>query len=130
MNNLPTNPEQPDELDRILAEFFKAQLKHPWPNAPAAAAAPASEPAGPRATRRDGSARARFTLAASVALALGACWALSNDFEPTATPAGTPVTPAPGMLPGGGADGSDHPTLQKMQENNAKPPKIDLGNGE
>jgi hypothetical protein len=142
MNNLPTNPEPPDELDRLLSEFFKAQLKHPWPNAPAlpaAAATPASEPATlvkarasePRAARRDGTARARFTLAASVVLALGACWVLSNGFEPTAAPGNTPIIPAgPAMLPGSGADGNDHLPLKKMEENNAKPQKIDLGNDE
>jgi hypothetical protein len=147
MNNLPTNPEPPDELDRLLSEFFKAQLRHPWPNAPVPAAAPASEPSGlvnSRAAearneadpaRRDGSARARLTLAASVALALGACWALSSGFEPTATPGVAPATPVgPGMLQNGGASGNGHPTLDKLQENKEKDPngnnaapKVDAG---
>jgi hypothetical protein len=140
MNNLPQPPEGPDELDRLLSGFFKAQLKHPWPSAPVPGAA-ASEPSSlaharasePRnaPARHDGTARARLTLAASVALALGACWVLSSGFEPTAPTNGVYPSPAaPGMLPGSGADATDHPTLQKMQENNARPPKIDLGSGE
>lgn len=149
MNNLPTNPEPPDELDRLLSEFFKAQLRHPWPNAPvpAASAAPASEPSALVNTRavesrneaaparRDGTARARFTLAASVALALGACWALSSGFEPTATPGVAPATPTvSGMLQGGAASGNNHEPLQNVQENKAKDPngnnavpKVDAG---
>ncbi len=139
MNTLPTNPEQPDELDRLLSDYFKAQLRYPWPNAPVAPTAVATattEPSGlvnrsGASARRDSTSRARFTLAASVALALGASWMLVSGFEPAAFPGGMPTAPrGPGMLPGSGADGTDHLPLQKMQENNAKPPKIDLGNGE
>src|SRR4051794_29755905 len=99
MNTTPPHAKAPDELDRLLSEFFKAQLKHPWPNAPVPAGANGgaaqTEPSellaartanAPRNTappaRRDNTARARFTLAASVALLLGTCWYLSNDFEP------------------------------------------------
>lgn len=80
----PTPAGPPDDLDRLLGDFFKAQLRHPWPNAPVPPAA-AAEPSErvrvrPRAAetpapaRRDAAARARFTLAASVALMLGALW--------------------------------------------------------
>jgi hypothetical protein len=139
MSAIPTKPETPDELDKLFSDFFKAQLKRPWPNAPlpAGAAAPASEPSGLVNTRtqtetprnspapapqayakgRDGAARARFTLAASVALALGGCWVLSNGFLPGSMTQGTPTTP--GILQHGGSDGKDHDTLKTMEKNRA-----------
>lgn len=127
----------PDELDKLFSEFFKAQLKHPWPNTPfpaGGAALPASEPSGLVNTRtqtetprnspasapqahakgRDGMARARFTLAASVAIALGGCWALSNGFLPGSATQGIPTTP--GILQRGGADGDGHPTLKTIEK--------------
>src|SRR5262245_40985749 len=101
MSTISQKPETPDELDKLFSDFFKAQLKRPWPNAPlpagsGGAVALASEPSelvtsrtqtetpsivpatAPqvKAKGRDGTARARFTLVASVALALGTCWAL------------------------------------------------------
>src|SRR5215468_8251064 len=98
MNTTPTHTETQDDLDRLFSEFFKAQLKHPWPNAPVPAASASAQPTepselraaraadaprnAPALARRDNSARARFTLAASVALMLGACWYLSNGFQP------------------------------------------------
>ena len=111
MNTSSTNPESPDELDRLMSAFFKAQLKHPWPNAPvptSGAARTATEPSelvaartgtAPRnnapaparpAKGHDNTARARFTLAASVALMLGTCWYMSNGFR-----AGRAVDPVP-----------------------------------
>ena len=135
--------ESPEELDRLFSEFFKAQLKHPWPNAPVPASG-AAKPAEPselvtaRATetprsastpaRRDNSARARFTLAASVALMLGTCWYLSNGFAPGSRPVGAPNQgDAPGMLPGGGAH-DEQGVLPKVREIKATEgaPKIDM----
>jgi hypothetical protein len=146
MNTLSTTPETPDELDRAFSEFFKAQLKQPWPKAPlppgATAKAEPSELAATRAAEaprnqpspasRDNTARARFTLAASVALMLGTCWYLSNGFEPGARPGQVPVTPGPSLLQNGGADGNKFAPLQKIGEDKAKetpvgPPKIDMG---
>ena len=135
MNALPTTTETPDELDRLLADFFKAQLKRPWPGAPTpTAAAKSAEPSElaaaraadaprnhPTPARCDNTARARFTLAASVALMLGTCWYLSNGYQPGERPG--PGAPVNGqrtlMLPGSGADGSTHPPLQKIEENKA-----------
>ena len=149
MNALPTNTETPDELDRLLADFFKAQLKRPWPGAPTpTATAKSAEPSElaaaraadvprnhPTPARRDNTARARFTLAASVALMFGTCWYLSDGFQPGERPGqGTPVPAGPRLLPHGGASGTDHETLQKLQENKAKAndgngggDKIDMG---
>jgi hypothetical protein len=136
MNTTPTNPEAPDELDRLLADFFKAQLKKPWPNAPfPAATAAASEPselvtarsggAAPGAPaqptkRGDSTARARFTLAASVAVLLGAGMFLSNSFQPDARETNTPTQNDGGMLQKGGADGSRHAPLKAIEEDKAK----------
>jgi hypothetical protein len=137
MNTPPPHAEAPDELDRLFSEFFKAQLKHPWPNAPVPASSSAStqptEPSELRAARaqeaprntpaparRDSSARARFTLAASVALMLGTCWYLSNGFAPGSRPGqGTP-NPATPMLPDSGADADKHPPLKTLEEDKAK----------
>lgn len=129
MNTLPTNPETPDELDRLFSEFFKAQLKQPWPNAPIPTASGATaEPSAlvnsraadsSRATapaHRDNTARARFTLAASVALAIGACWFLSNGFQPSDRETG-PTQKIGGMLPDGGA--KDQGVLPEIQKNKA-----------
>jgi hypothetical protein len=133
MNTIATKPEAPDELDKLFSDFFKAQLRQPWPNAPvASAAAPASEPKpATLAKGRDGTARARLTLAASVALALGACWTLSNGLQPTERPNGTSPSPAPGMLQDGGAkDTGVLPTIEKHKatgDNGGM--KIDLEHG-
>ena len=121
MNTTNTKPEAPDELDKLFSDFFKSQLKHPWPNAPVPVAAAQPSTAAPRVAARDHTSRARFTLAASVALALGACWALSSGFQPGERTNGTPGVP--GLLPDSGADGKGSGTLQKMQENKAKEPQ-------
>jgi len=129
MNTLPTT-EPPDDLDRLLSDFFKAQLKRPWPGAPfPSATAQSAEPSGLAAARaaeaparRDTAARARVTLAASAALMFGVTLYLSDGFQPGERPgSGTPPH-APGMrmLPGGLNDGSTHPPLQKIEENKAR----------
>ena len=84
-----------DNIDRLLASFFKAEMPHPWPGAPEPAAI--SEPSGLVAertatttdqppARRDTGSKSRLTLAASVALLLGGCWILSNGFQTTSRP--------------------------------------------
>jgi hypothetical protein len=142
MNATPPHAEAPDDLDRLLSEFFKAQLKQPWPNAPVPAAKP-TEPSElvaqraadtprntPSPSRRDNSARARFTLAASVALMLGTCWYLSNGFQPGSRPVVAPPGKS-GLLPESGAGGPKGGVLDTIQENKAKGdhdgPKIDMG---
>jgi|GEM_PF-2452339 len=133
---LPTalQTEKTDELDQLFSDFFKAQLQQPWPKAPAPAAAATSEPSelaasrtaeaprnAPAPVRNDSTARARFTLAASVALALGACWYLSNGFQPTARPAHETNTPGmPELLQNGNADGNNSEVLKGVQEHKAK----------
>ena len=78
-----------DALEGLLADYFKSQLNEPWPSAPAS---PRAEASGLVATRaiplareplphRDNNSRARLTLAASVAILLGACWYFSSGFD-------------------------------------------------
>jgi len=86
----------PDSVDELLADFFKSQVKQPWPPAPRTA-----EPASLLAARRAASSnRARVTLAASVAILLGACWYFSNGSHPAER--GKPA-PGPGVLQDGSA---------------------------
>jgi hypothetical protein len=94
MNPLPPN----ENVDRLLSAFFKAEMPDPWPAAPTASAttesagfvaeAPRNEPA---VARRDHNSRARYTLAASVALLLGTCWTLSNGIQSGNQPANRPA---------------------------------------
>jgi hypothetical protein len=96
-----------ENLDRLLSHYFKSKMQQPWPKAPATPSR-MSEPSALAASRtganapleaprnqpvsssdpRNGGNKSRYTLAASVAVLLGACWALSNGFQPGAVPAG------------------------------------------
>jgi hypothetical protein len=147
MNPTPTHADAPEDLDRMFAEFFKAQLKHPWPNAPvpgATSAAKSAEPSelvaaratemtepAPTAAPRDNTARARLTLAASVALMLGTCWYLSNGYQPGSRPVqGTPTPPVPGSGVFNGSGANDQgvlPEVKKIKAEERGGPKIDMG---
>src|SRR5688572_6767899 len=85
-------PHEP--VDDALSAFFKSALPKPWPAAPRTA-----EPSSVVAARPASSNRARLTLAASVAILLGACWYFSNGIQPAARPA--PAKPE--LLPDGSA---------------------------
>jgi hypothetical protein len=121
--------EPVDDLDRLLSEFFKGQMKNPWPAAPVVGA---SEPTSLAAARtgeaetprnrpgsptRDHGRRARYTLAASVALLLGGGWFLSNAFQPGERPTPNPG-PSPSELSGGTA--GESAILEKIREEKAK----------
>ena len=82
-----------DPVDDALADYFKSAMPKPWPAAPRTA-----EPSSMRAPRSSAS-RARFTLAASVAIALGVCLYFASGLQPAARPA--PGRPA--FLPDGSA---------------------------
>lgn len=116
-------------IDRLLSDFFKSQMIHPWPAAPEVAA---SEPSVLMATRtvtadaprnqplanRDTGRRARYTLAASVALLLGTGWFLTDGFQPGERPRSNPGV-APHGLGSGGAAGESE-VLKKIREEKAK----------
>jgi hypothetical protein len=103
-----TLPTRDDDLDRLLSRFLKGQMPHPWPAAPATPAA-RTEPSALAAPRNvDPARRARYTLAASVAIVLGTCWAFSNGFRPGDRPGGVAVPQQGGEgfdLKGTSADG-------------------------
>jgi len=84
----PTLPHDP--VDAALSDYFKSAMPKAWPAAPRTA-----EPAGSVASRSATGTRARFTLAASVALALGAGLWLSGGPQP----ATRPVPAKPALLP-------------------------------
>jgi hypothetical protein len=70
------DPHPPDALDRAFSDYFQGQMPRPWPPAPAVAATPA------RGRAADPSRRARWTLAASVALLAGTGWFVSGGPPP------------------------------------------------
>jgi hypothetical protein len=115
--NTPTD----DQLDGLLSDFFKSEMKQPWPAAPATA--PLSAPAArQQPTARDESRASRYTLAASVALLLGTCWALSNGFQPAdraATGAGGPNVLNP-------ASAGDPAALKELRKDHATKGKTDV----
>lgn len=110
-----------EDLDRLLSEFFQSQLRHPWPPAPAVRPSEPSTLAA-RSTpgvARDSGGRARYTLAASVALLLGACWVLSNGFQPGDPSGGSATRPGPGIDLNKGT-AADPPALKELRNDKAK----------
>jgi len=100
-----------EPLDRLLSDYFKAQLNDPWPPAHALNSTPSTilpermelaEAPRTHQRARDYNARARYTLAVSVVFLVGTCWYLSTGFQSGNRTA--PGQPAPGgMLGGAGA---------------------------
>jgi len=149
MNKTPLSD---DALDAMFSDFFKSKLKQPWPTAPQVVTAH-SEPSvlataraaqsttetprnQPALASHDSSSKARYTLAASVALLIGTCWTLSNGFQPGDRPApGTGSSNNPLNMNSGTA--SDPDALKELRRENATkgnnkndgfvPPVIDLG---
>jgi hypothetical protein len=93
---MSTEPQSPDDLDRLFGAYFKAQLPNRWPDAPVPA-----EPV-PHATA-DPSGRSRLTLAVSVAALLGFGLYLSTGSRPTMGP--NAAGPRDTLLPASTADG-------------------------
>jgi len=69
-----------DDLDRLLSDFFRSELPHPWPEAKIPDEQPKSLPAR-KSSPRWATFRSRFALAASIALLLVGGWFLSGRFE-------------------------------------------------
>jgi hypothetical protein len=113
-----------DALDRLLADYFKSQLKEPWPSAPASPRAEASVLVATRAiplaceplAQRDSNSRARVTLAASVALLLGTCWYFTSGFE--SADRNVPGNPSRGGVLGD-AGASKPDALEELKHDNA-----------
>jgi hypothetical protein len=121
-----------DALDSLFSGFFKAQMKQPWPAAPGAPAVH-SEPSTlatsraqqttetprnqPVAASHDSSSKARYTLAASVALLIGTCWTLSNGFQPSDRPNSS--NGSNGSINGNSLSASDPPVLKEIRKEKA-----------
>ena len=107
MNPMPL-PNEP--VDELLSDYFKSAMPKPWPAAPRLA-----EPSQVAAARTEPGRRARFTLAASVAIMVGACWYFASAPQPAARtrPGAEP------MLPDGSA------TTPKEFKRPAPPPMLD-----
>lgn len=83
----PWRERHGDDLDRLLSDFFRAELPNPWPAAPIPDEQPQSLPLSARKPIRHWSSlRSRFALAASVALLLAGGWFLSGKFAGTSGP--------------------------------------------
>jgi hypothetical protein len=150
MRNAPVE----DNLDRALSDYFKSKMKQPWPAAPAIPTRkPTNEPSvlvaargtvanadealrnqpATVGTQRDASSKSRYTLALSVAVLVGSCWALSNGFQPgeRVGPATNPSSNGFGVLPDTSA--GDPAALKELRKDKAEhgndgfaPPKIKL----
>ena len=80
--NFPDTPGcPPDELDRLLSDYFRRQLPRTWPAAPSPFAEPASVAAARNGAVADGT-RGRWVVAASAAVLLGVCWYASSGVAP------------------------------------------------
>lgn len=88
--NVPVRPPSdphagrpPDDLDRLMHAFFRAEMPQPWPAAPTLPARDRatilpSVLADARTEAHSSAARSRTALAASVLVLVGACWAASG----------------------------------------------------
>lgn len=123
---MTSNSNSPDDLDRLLSDFFKAQMKNPWPNAPLAQTAEPSELAtradAPQAApaRRDNTTRAKLTLAASVALLLGTAFYMSDGYTPSARPVAVPSNSGPSLFNGSDAKAPQGGVLDTISKDKAK----------
>jgi len=73
---LPTPPHR--DPDRLFGAYFQKALPAEWPAAPRPWADPVRTNPAPTA---DPARKSRYALAASVAILLGGCWMLSNQFS-------------------------------------------------
>lgn len=94
MNRSPLPPE-PADLDRVLTQFFQAQLPQRWPDAPVPV------DVRPSARAANHGWHTRLTLAASVAALCGLGFTLSYGPGKNA-----PTDPNGGLLDKGTADGN------------------------
>src|SRR5205085_11511934 len=79
----PSGDGPPDDLDRLLTDFFHAELPQPWPGLrPPAALAPAGG-------RGDPLSASRLVLAVSLAAVLAGGWLLGARLTGPAGPSGS-----------------------------------------
>jgi hypothetical protein len=94
----------PEDIDRTLRAFFKAEMPEPWPSLEAPAPRrPATIPFAPPPARRGSLLRSRLALAASVALLAMGLAVLAGAFQGKPTASGpSVVNPNARKLPGPG----------------------------
>jgi len=69
------------DLDRLLSDFFRSEMPHPWPEAPRADEQPTILPLPARKPRPGRSSwPSRLALVAAIALLLAGGWFLSGKF--------------------------------------------------
>jgi hypothetical protein len=107
-----------ENIDELLSDYFKSKMRHPWPAPPAP---PFTEPSSLRESRGAAHSgnRARVTLAASVAILIGACWFFSNGSQPAERGPAKPVPGGPGILNDGSAK-----TPDEFKKNHPIHPKV------
>lgn len=99
--------QPPEDIDRTLRAFFKAQMPDPWPSLEAPAPRrPATMPFVPPPARRGGLFRSRLALAASVALLAAGFCVVAGAFQgklvappPAVTGPSAAVPDLPGHAP-------------------------------
>jgi hypothetical protein len=82
-------------VDRVLREFYRAEMPAPWPRLTRPSAAPMRRPA-----QRFSRGLARLALAASVVIGLAAYWSIAGMFPKNAAPAAGLNGPEIGSKPG------------------------------
>lgn len=109
----PATPPSPDDLDRALSQYFRAQVPARWPAAPV----PADVAPSPAVVRGGaGLWRVRATLGASVAALLALGFAVS--YGPSV---GTPNKPT-----GDGFDKTGEANGEKFKKLMQDPPPMDM----
>lgn len=95
-------PADPDALDRLLRRFFKQQMPAPWPRPKALEPYSVVRPTAPATLPIGNRHSALISLAASVALLVGACWSfVGNGVIPGSEPSGfTPADEAGNLFNG------------------------------
>jgi hypothetical protein len=88
----------PDDVDRILRAFFKAEMPDPWPSAEAPPPRRLLPFPAARPSKRWPLMRSRLALAASVALLVTGLLFLAGAFQ------GRPVSPVEPVIPMGTAE--------------------------
>ncbi len=106
MNHQPRLTDDPDDLDRAFAAYFKKQVPTPWPAVRTDPTASASNLHAPATRSMTGNTRSRVTLAASVAALVGLGLYVSSGHR-SPQPGTNPASSEPGLIKDSQASGKD-----------------------
>src|SRR5262245_15171542 len=105
------------DLDRLLSDFFRSEMPHPWPELTIPDEQPRTLPLPARKPMpRRSSWRSRFALAASIALLLAGGWFLSGKFAGISRSGGTFNRPS-------ATPPDDAPGKRRLKEDEVRPPR-------